>query len=67
MAKVTFDTQRCKGCSLCVNACAKKLLKLASELNAKGFHPAEITDMDKCVACTSCAIMCPDVVITVEK
>lgn len=67
MAKVTFDAARCKGCSLCVNACPKKLLVLADVLNARGFHPAAMTDMDKCVGCASCAIMCPDVVIKVEK
>lgn len=67
MAKVTFDSARCKGCSLCVYACPKNLLILAEHLNAKGFHPADMSDMDKCVGCASCACMCPDVVITVEK
>ncbi len=37
------------------------------ELNQKGYHPAVITDQEKCIACAMCALMCPDCVITVEK
>ena len=70
MAKVTFNTDYCKGCGLCVDACPKKLLRLAEEkINAKGHHPAETTDTEgnKCIGCAFCAMMCPDCVITVEK
>ncbi len=68
MSKVTFDKDRCKGCGLCVTACPKKIIRLSeSELNAKGFYPAEIVDQEACIACAFCATMCPDVVIRVEK
>ena len=68
MAKLTFLTDNCKGCGLCVDACPKRLLILAKDkINKKGHHPAEITDMAACVACASCAMMCPDCIITVEK
>ena len=68
MNRLTFNEERCKGCGLCVTACPKSLLELASDkINAKGHHPAEITDMDKCIACAFCATMCPDCVITVER
>lgn len=68
MAKVTFNTDRCKGCGLCVGACPKGLLQMAKDrMNAKGHHPAEITDQAACIGCAFCATMCPDCVITVEK
>ncbi|MBQ1976935.1 MAG: 4Fe-4S binding protein, partial [Clostridia bacterium] len=55
MAKLTFKTDICKGCGLCVDACPKKLLRLAQDkINKKGHHPAEITDEDACVGCASC-------------
>lgn len=68
MAKVTFNTDICKGCGLCVTACPKGIVKLASDkINKKGYSPAEITDQGKCIGCAFCATMCPDCVITVEK
>ena len=68
MSKVTFATDICKGCGLCVNACPKGLIRIAAEkINKKGYSPAEITDQEKCIACAFCATMCPDCVITVEK
>ena len=36
-------------------------------INKKGHHPVGIEDMDACVGCASCAMMCPDCVIKVEK
>ncbi len=68
MAKISFKTDVCKGCGLCVAACPKKLVVLdETVINAKGHHPAKCTDSDACVGCASCAIMCPDCVITIEK
>ncbi len=68
MAKLTFDTDKCKGCGLCVDACPKHLLTISKELiNKKGHHPATITDENACVGCASCAMMCPDCIITVER
>ena len=70
MNKVTFNVERCKGCGLCVEACTKKILELSPDkLNSKGYHPAQMItgSEEKCIACAMCALMCPDVVITVEK
>ena len=68
MAKLTFRTDLCKGCGLCVNVCPKHLLILAKDkLNKKGHAPVEMTDMSKCIGCAFCATMCPDCIITVEK
>ena len=68
MAKLTFQTDRCKGCGLCVVACPKGLIAIARDkLNQKGHHPAELTDPEACVGCVSCAIMCPDCIIEVER
>jgi 2-oxoglutarate ferredoxin oxidoreductase subunit delta len=36
-------------------------------INSKGYHPAAVVEMDKCIGCAFCARMCPDVAIEVEK
>lgn len=65
---VTFEEDRCKGCALCVHACPKGIIELDERrINAKGYHPAQITDQAACIACGFCAMMCPDVVIRVER
>ena len=67
-AILTFDRDRCKGCELCIAACPKHILALDLEsVNKKGYHPAGVTYITACIACASCARMCPDSVITVEK
>ncbi len=66
MAKVTFKTESCKGCGLCVSVCPKKIIGLSGTvINSKGHRPAEVVEQDKCIGCAFCATMCPDCVITV--
>jgi 2-oxoglutarate ferredoxin oxidoreductase subunit delta len=66
--KLTFDTDICKGCGLCVMACPLKILDLdKGRVNKKGYNPVYESVPDKCVACGSCALMCPDSVITIER
>ena len=68
MAKVTFNTDLCKGCGLCVEACPKHILAIARDkINKKGYSQAEMTDERQCIGCAFCATMCPDCIITVEK
>ena len=67
-AKVTFNTDRCKGCELCISVCPKQILALDNAAaNKKGYYPATLTDPDSCIACASCARICPDSVITIYK
>ena len=68
MATITIKTDSCKGCGLCVDAFPKNLIRIAEDkINAKGHHPAETVNIFQCVGCMSCATMCPDCVITVER
>ena len=59
---IVVDTGRCKGCSLCVEACPQHVIALAEKkVNVEAAVP------DACVGCTSCAIVCPDGCITVYR
>ena len=68
MAKMTVNENICKGCGVCVLACPKKIITLAQErINVKGYPPAQVLEMEKCIGCAMCATMCPDVAIKVER
>lgn len=65
---IVVDTERCKGCSLCVVACPKNVIALAQKrVNVHGYHYVEPIVPDACIGCTSCAIVCPDGCITVYR
>jgi 2-oxoglutarate ferredoxin oxidoreductase subunit delta len=65
--KVVIDREMCKGCGLCVEACPHGLIHiLLDEMNAKGYQPAAYSDPEgKCTSCAMCAMMCPDIAITI--
>ena len=68
MPRITVDGRYCKGCGLWITVCAPQIIALDPEkLTAKGYHPAMCTDDSKCTGCTNCAVICPDVAITVER
>lgn len=64
---VVIDAERCKGCSLCVDACPTKVLGLASQVNAKGYNYSEMVNENDCIGCCTCGYVCPDACLTVYK
>ena len=68
MAKMTVDEFFCKGCGLCADACPLQIVELdQTRITDKGYHPAHCIEPDRCTGCCSCALMCPDVAITIER
>ncbi len=66
--RVFFESDRCKGCGVCVAACPVHIIVMSSdETNVKGYQPATVKEMDNCIACGNCFQSCPDYVIRVEK
>ncbi len=64
--RVEVAEEFCKSCSLCVNACPKKVLRISDRINPKGYRPTE-QFQEGCIACGICAMTCPDAVLTVYK
>lgn len=68
IAAVVVDTERCKGCSLCVVACPLNLLRLVErKVNHKGYPYVEQTEWERCTGCTACAMVCPDGCLSVYR
>ena len=71
MAKVrgaiVVDTEKCKGCEVCVVACPTNVIAMEKEVNGKGYHYAYMENPEACTGCTNCSIVCPDGVITVYR
>ena len=53
--RITVLEEQCKSCSLCVNACPTKVLRISEKINAKGYRPAE-QFKEGCVGCAVCAL-----------
>ncbi|NOX48164.1 MAG: ferredoxin family protein [Chlorobi bacterium] len=70
MAKVkgdiVVDTEKCKGCEVCIDACPTHTIAMSEDVNGKGYHYMQ-NIYDACTGCTNCAIVCPDGVITVYR
>lgn len=65
---IVVNTERCKGCSLCIVACPLDIIALADKrVNRRGYRYVEQTNREACTGCTSCAIVCPDGCITVYR
>ena len=64
---IVVDTEKCKGCGVCVVNCPFGVIALSHEVNSKGYNFLHMVEPDKCTGCTSCATVCPDSVITVYR
>lgn len=65
---IVVDTDRCKGCRLCIVACPHQVIDLVERrVNAHGYPYAGSIRPDDCVGCAVCGIVCPDGCITVYR
>jgi len=59
LKELLIDRNWCKGCRICVHFCPKEVLDLDGEDKAIVSRPRD------CTACGLCALLCPDLAITV--
>jgi len=70
--KITIDSEICKGCYLCINACPQNVITISKKANISGVYPAIYSTVSKknatsCIACGSCYQVCPDLAIEVYE
>ncbi len=59
VATLKLDTEKCKGCGMCVNVCPHGVFAMEME-------KATITDRDACMECGACDKNCPFTAIEVK-
>jgi 2-oxoglutarate ferredoxin oxidoreductase subunit delta len=64
--KIIINTERCKGCGLCVQVCPKGGIVISKQSNKSGCFPAQANNTD-CTGCCLCAIICPEAIIEVYR
>ena len=64
--RIDFNAERCKGCGLCVEHCARGCITMSDRLNANGYL-TPVFDEGRCTSCGVCGQLCPDLAIAVYK
>lgn len=69
MAKGTIvvDTERCKGCGLCLAFCPQDVLAYSTEHNRNSYNVIYMKAPERCTGCALCAQTCPDIAIEVYR
>jgi 2-oxoglutarate ferredoxin oxidoreductase subunit delta len=62
---LVIDTDRCKGCELCIAACPPSVLRMSTEVNEAGYRFPLLEP--GCTGCTACQVVCPDFVFEVYR
>ncbi len=61
LGEVRIDPEKCKGCKLCVAACAAAALEMVDTKSRM------VEGMAACIACGDCVAICPEDAIEITK
>ena len=50
--QIVIDTERCKGCGVCLEACPMHCIELSKNVNGKGYNYTHTVN-DNCIGCAS--------------
>lgn len=57
--RLEIDTDECKGCGLCIEACPPKVIGMSERLNHFGYRTAVYAGAG-CTGCGICFMVCPE-------
>ena len=60
------DITRCKGGGLCKSVCPKGIIEIDTSIRTS-YGKGMAVFSDGCIGCKSCAVICPDIAITIFK
>ena len=63
--EVYLIPDRCKECKMCIQFCPRRVLRVSTHTNSKGYHVPEIdpANQGECVHCEFCTLVCPEFAI----
>lgn len=66
---IIIDKDLCKACHICISVCPREIIRISEGINQFGYNYAEVNVVKahECTGCKSCAVMCPDVAISVYR
>ena len=64
---VWVDTDRCKACNICVDACPAGVLSMKADPHSTLGANIEVIAKDSCIGCNECELTCPDFAIYVSE
>ena len=64
---VWVDTQRCKACDICVDACPAGVLSMQQEPTSTLGAMISVITPEACIGCNECELSCPDFAIFVAN
>ena len=66
---ILIEKEKCKACHYCIAVCPREIIGLSKDINRFGVNYAEPIEekAHECTGCKSCAIMCPDIAISVYR
>jgi 2-oxoglutarate ferredoxin oxidoreductase subunit delta len=59
LSRILVESERCKSCGICIDACPKRALAMSKEINGSGYRIVDL-DAEKCIQCGICCYVCPD-------
>jgi len=64
---VWVNTDRCKACEICVDACPAGVLSMQADPHSTLGANIEVVTIDACIGCRECELSCPDFAIYVAE
>lgn len=64
---ISVNKNYCKGCEICVENCPVNVFEMSEKITDSGYHYAVPQNVEDCIDCKQCELMCPDFAIKVNE
>ena len=58
MIEILINSERCKGCGLCIGVCPRNILSMSKETNGNSYK--YVIQKGDCAGCENCYSICPE-------